>query len=251
MFIALGIAIGAVLAALEAERRLRDMEIVYYLFLPLTVWGWIGARLWHIFTPPLSSVRLGLTTEYYLSHPLDILAVWTGGFGLPGAILGGTFALWLFAHKYQLSFWGIADALAPGLAAALAIGRAGNYFNQELYGLPTTLPWGIFIDPSHRIPGYEQAEIFHPLFAYESILCFLIAVLLWQMARGRFSGFLKPGHIFLLFLILYSVVRFLLEFLRLDTAIVGGFNINQVFFALLFFAASGMILFRHRNAQIL
>jgi phosphatidylglycerol:prolipoprotein diacylglycerol transferase len=251
LLIALGIAFGAVLAALEAERRFRDMEIVYYLILPLTLWGWIGARLWHVFTPPLSSVRLGLTTEYYLSHPLDMLAFWTGGYGIPGAILGGTLALWLFARKYQLPFWELGDTLTPGLALALAIGRVGNYFNQELYGLPTSLPWGIFIAPDHRVMGYEQAEIFHPLFAYESIVCLLIAALLWWLARGSVSGLLKSGHLFLLFLASYSLTRFLLEFLRLDVALVNGLNINQAFFVLLFLLTSGILIFRHRAAQVL
>lgn len=251
MLIALGIALGAFVAALEADRRFRDVEIVYYLFLPLTLWGWIGARLWHVLTPPLSSVRLGLTTEYYLSHPLDLLAFWTGGYGIPGAILGGGLALLLFTRKYQLSFWDLGDVLAPGLALAQAVGRVGNYFNQELYGLPMALPWGIFIGPEHRIIGYEQVEIFHPLFAYESILCFMIAAFLWRLARGRFSGLLEPGGLFLLFLAFYSLARFLLEFLRLDVALVNGVNANQVFFALLLLVAGGMLIWRQRSARVL
>lgn len=251
MLIALGISFGALLAALEADRRFRDVEIIYYLFLPLTLWGWIGARLWHVLTPPLSSVRLGLTTEYYLSHPLDMLAFWTGGYGIPGAILGGTIALLLFTRKYQLPFWDLGDVLAPGLAIAQAVGRLGNYFNQELYGFPTALPWGIFISPEYRIIGYEQAEIFHPLFAYESILCFGVALLLWWLARGRFSGILKPGGRFLLFLALYSLIRFSLEFLRLDVALINEVNVNQVFFALLFLITWGILIWRQCFTRVL
>lgn len=251
MLIAFGIALGAFLAALEANRRFRDIEIIYYLFLPLTLWGWIGSRLWHMFTPPLSSVRLGLTTGYYLSHPLDMLAFWTGGFGIPGAILGGVLALWLFTRKYQLSFWELGDVLAPGLAVALAIGRVGNYFNHELYGLPTTLPWGIFIGHEYRLAGYEQMEIYHPLFAYETILCLGIAAVLWWLARGRYSGLFKTGGLFLLFFALYSFIRFLLEFLRLDVALIGDVNANQVFFALLFLLCVGILISRQRLEQVL
>jgi len=93
IIIALAIACGALLSAYRAKKFNHDPEIIYYLFLPLTIWGLIGARLWHILTPPLSSVQLGLTTQHYFSHPIDALVLWIGGFGLPGAILGGTFVL--------------------------------------------------------------------------------------------------------------------------------------------------------------
>jgi phosphatidylglycerol:prolipoprotein diacylglycerol transferase len=248
LLLALGIACGALLAAYEARRRNHDPELIYYLFLPLTLWGLVGARLWHIFTPPLSSVELGLTTGHYLTHPLDMLSLWVGGFGIPGVILGGVFGLFLFSRKYELSFWEISDLLAPGLALALAIGRIGNYFNQELYGLPINPPLGIFIQPASRLLGYEQLEYYHPLFAYEVILNIVIMVLLLWLARSL-SEHYKTGDLFLVFLGLYSVVRFLLEYLRLDVALVNGVNINQVFFALLFLLAGGVMIWRHRFAQ--
>ncbi|HNK63031.1 MAG TPA: prolipoprotein diacylglyceryl transferase [Anaerolineales bacterium] len=238
VFIALGVAAGTLLFAFEVRRRNEDPEIVYHLFMPMLGWGLIGARLWHIFTPPLSSVQLGLTAQYYLSHPLDMLSVWIGGLGLPGALLGGCLALLYMSSKYELPFWLLTDMAAPGIALAQAIGRLGNYFNQELYGLPTSLPWGIFIDPAHRLSGFEQADFYHPLFAYESVLSFLnLALLLW-LARKKLDE-LRPGEIFLSFLLLYSFERFLLEFLRLDVALVNGMNANQAFFSLLFILAGG------------
>lgn len=249
LLIALGIACAALLSALEANRRFRDSEIVYYLFLPVVIWGWVGSRLWHVLTPPLSSVQLGLTTAHYLSHPLDILSFWIGGFGITGAIIGGTAALWFLARKEQLPFWELADMLAPGLALALGIGRIGNYFNQELYGLPTNLPWGIFIDPAHRLPEYEQVSFYHPLFAYEAILCLLIFALLLWLSRGRFSESFRPGELFLIFLASYSLVRGLLEFLRLDAALINGINANQVFFVILLLFSIGGIIGRRRFAQ--
>lgn len=248
LLLALGIAFGALLAAYEARRRNHDPELIYYLFLPVTLWGLIGARLWHIFTPPLSSVELGLTTGHYLTHPLDMLSLWVGGFGIPGAILGGIFGLFLFSRKYELSFWENSDLLAPGLALALAIGRIGNYFNQELYGLPSNPPFGIFIQPASRLLGYEQVEYYHPLFAYEVFLNIVTMVLLLWLARSLSERF-KTGDLFLVFLGLYSVTRFLLEYLRLDVALVNDVNINQVFFVLLFLLAGGVMIARHRFPQ--
>lgn len=247
LLIALGIAFGALIAALEARRRFNDAEIVYYLFVPVTAWGWVGSRLWHVFTPPLSSVQLGLTTGHYLSHPLDILSFWTGGFGVPGAILGGTFGLWLAARKEKLPFWELADVLAPGALLAQAIGRLGNYFNQELYGLPASLPWAIFISPEHRLIGYESVEYYHPLFAYEALLNLAGFVLLWRLLSG---GRLKTGEAYLSYLLSYSLIRVSLEFLRLDVSPVGGVNVNQAFFALLAVVALGVLLRRRRARDL-
>lgn len=250
LLVALGVSVGALIAALEARRRYRDADVVYYLFMPLLVWGWIGSRLWHVLTPPLSSVQLGLTTRHYLSHPLDILSFWIGGFGVPGAILGGTIALWVVCRKDELPFWDVADILAPGLAVAHATGRIGNYFNHELHGLPAILPWAIFIPVENRLAGFEQAEFYHPLFAYEAIPVFALAAILLWFSRGRMAERLKPGELFLAYLGGYSVIRFFLEFLRLDSALIGGVNANQVFFTVLF-AACAVILVRRRLVRVL
>lgn len=244
----LGIVAGTLLTAYQAKRRGYDPEIIYYLFLPMMIWGTIGARLWHIFTPPLSSVQLGLTAKYYLTHALDALALWTGGFGIPGAIVAGIIVLFFFSRQNKFPFWALADLLAPGLALAQAIGRIGNYFNQELYGLPTDMPWAIFIDPASRLSGYEDAHFYHPLFAYESALSFVNLFLLLWLAR-KFSDRLKTGELFLAYLAVYSIVRFSLEFLRLDVALVNGWNVNQIFFAVLFLCAGGELFWRHRFAR--
>lgn len=245
ILIAFGIACGALLSAYLAKRNQHSPEIIYYVFLPLTVWGFIGARLWHIFTPPLSSVQLGLTTQHYLSHPLDAMAVWVGGFGIPGAIVGGILALYLFSRKYEQPFWQLADLLAPALVLSQIIGRLTNYFNQELYGLPTDLPWAIFIEPAYRLIGYEAIEFYHPLFAYEMILNSInLFILLWL--ANKFSANFKAGNLFLIYIALYSVIRFFLEFIRLDVAILNGINVNQVFFLIAFFI-SAFVLFLKRQ----
>ena len=250
VFIALGVACGGFISALRLRQRYQDSEIILYLFTPIVVWGWLGARLWHVFTPPLSSIELDLTTTHYLSHPLDILAAWIGGYGIPGALLGGTFGLWLAARKEELPFWQLADILAPGALLAQVIGRVGNYFNQEIYGLPTTLPWGIFIEPQNRLNGFEQIEFYHPLFAYEMILNALALVFLLRLAGGAYAEKLPTGGVFLIYLTVSSAIRFSLEFLRLDKALVNGVNINLIFFTLLFLLA-GFLFYKKWSAQTL
>lgn len=241
ILIAFGVACGALLSAYQAKKFNHDPEIIYYLFLPVTIWGLIGARLWHILTPPLSSIQLGFTTQYYFSHPIDAIAVWVGGFGVAGAILGGLIALFIFSMKYKQPFWQLTDILACGILLAQIIGRLTNYFNQELYGLPTNLPWKIFIDPAHRLSSYENVEFYHPLFAYEMILNSIVLIFLLRLIRKygaqEFTPVYKHGYIFFIYLASYSFIRFSLEFLRLDVAIVNGMNINQAFFASLFIVA--------------
>ena len=248
LLIALGVAMGALISAREAKRHGFDPEIIYYLFLPLTIWGTLGARVWHILTPSLSSVGLGLTSQHYLTHPLDFIAFWIGGFGFPGALIGGALALLYFSKKNDLPFWALTDLLATGIVIGQAIGRIGNYFNQELYGLPTNLPWKIFIDPAYRLAGFETVNFYHPLFAYESLLSLASLFFLLWLAR-RFAEILAAGDLFLAYLVLHAFARFLLEFLRLDIALVSGININQVFFAVIFVCAGIGLYLRHRPVQ--
>jgi phosphatidylglycerol---prolipoprotein diacylglyceryl transferase len=246
LLILLGFAMGGILATRETRRRGYDSEIILDLVLPLLVWGTIGARLWHILTPPLSSIQLGLTTGHYLTHPLDLFAVWIGGLGFPGALIGGAVGLYFFCRKYELKFSEWMDILAPALALGQVIGRLGNYVNQELYGLPTNLPWKIFINPEHRLAGYESVEFYHPLFAYESILSLLNLLLLIWLSR-RFLDRLGSGDLFLAYLFIYAVIRFSLEFLRLDVSLVNGMNINQVITAAVLPVSGAILYLRSRS----
>lgn len=248
ILIMLGALAGGWLAAREVKRRGRDPEIVWDLLIYLIVGGVIGARLWHIFTPPPSSIEQGITTAWYLTHPLDALAVWEGGLGIPGAVIGGAVVLYFYARKHGLSFAEWADIGAPSLALGQAIGRWGNFFNQELYGAPTDLPWKIYIDPLHRVRGFETVEYFHPLFLYESLLSFANMFFLLWLGR-RHAERLKPGDVFLVYLILYPVERFFLDFLRLDASLVGGINANQTVMAVAALAAAAALILRHRRAS--
>ena len=174
-----------------------------------------------------------------------MLNIRNGGLGIPGAVIGGAIALWIYCRKKKISFLTWADIIAPGVALAQAIGRWGNFFNQELYGKPTNLPWKIYIDPQHRVSGYQDYEYFHPLFLYESLWNLInMAILLW--AARRFEKWLKPGDLFLFYMIMYSIGRFSLDFLRLDASQVGGINFNQTFVIFVALVSGLLIYLNHR-----
>ncbi|HAL15496.1 MAG TPA: prolipoprotein diacylglyceryl transferase [Anaerolineaceae bacterium] len=248
ILIMLGALAAAWLSTKEAKRRGIKSDVVWDMFPWLIIGGIIGARLWHVLTPSASLVAQGITTGYYLTHPLDAIAIWKGGLGIPGAVIGGAVALWLYTRKRKMSFGAWTDVIAPGLALAQAIGRLGNYVNQELYGAPTDLPWALTIDEAHRLPEYIDQATYHPLFAYEAIYNLInMAVLLW--IGRKFGDRLKTGDIFLTYLIIYPVGRFFLEFLRLDPSPVAGFNINQTIMAVIAVAATAALIFRHRKPE--
>jgi phosphatidylglycerol---prolipoprotein diacylglyceryl transferase len=246
----LGALAGGFLATIEVKRRGHDPEMVWDLLVYLIIGGVIGARVWHILTPPPSSIAQGFTTAYYLTHPLDAVAIWKGGLGIPGTIIGGLVAMYLYARGHrQISFLEWSDIAAPSLALGQAIGRWGNFFNQELYGAPTDLPWKIFIDPAHRLAGYQDVAFYHPLFAYESILNVANMLLLLWILR-RFSGSLKRGEVFNIYLIVYPLIRFGLDFLRLDASQLFNVDINQAVSAVIAVLAVIVLLWRRRSPQV-
>jgi phosphatidylglycerol:prolipoprotein diacylglycerol transferase len=250
-----GAFVGGYLASLEAHRRGLNPDLVWDGILWALVGGIVGARLWHILTPPPSMVAAGLTTQYYFSHPIDAIAVWNGGLGIPGAVAGGMLGLFLFTRRAKLNFSMWADISAPALALGQAIGRWGNYINQELYGRPTTLPWAINIGAQYRVPGYADPALrFHPTFLYESIGNLLICLALLYIAR-RYAERLRPGDLFIIYLILYPALRFSLEFLRLDSSRITSdalnlsFNANQTLAAILLVIAALWLYSRHRGLR--
>lgn len=242
----LGAFAGGLLAAREARRRNHNPEIVWDLLIWLLIGGIIGARLWHVFTPSPAAIAEGRTTIFYFTHPFDLINLRNGGLGIPGAVIGGAFALFLYSRKHGLLFSEWSDIATPSLALAQAIGRWGNFVNQELYGSPTELPWKISIDPLYRLAGYETQEYYHPLFLYESLWNLAnMALLIW--ITHRFKDQLKNGDIALVYLIVYPVGRFLLEFLRLDAAMLGGINANQTAMAIVAVISALALYLRHRE----
>ncbi len=252
---------GGYLASLEARRRGHNPDLVWDGILWALVAGIIGARIWHILTPPPSMVAAGLTTQWYLTHPLVVtdhglegaLAVWNGGLGIPGAVAGGLLGLYLFTRRNKLNFAEWADIAAPGIALGQAIGRWGNYVNQELYGRPSTLPWAIHI--ANPVAPYTDPTLrFHPTFLYESIGNFLICLALLYIAR-HYADRLKRGDVFILYLIFYPALRFAMEFLRVDSSEITAsalnlsINANQTLSAILVVVAALWYANRHRAVR--
>ncbi len=240
---------GALMAAFLARWMLDKMGYdgnqVWDALIWVLIFGIIGARLYHVFTPSKYS---GISTAIYLKNPLLILSTWQGGLGMPGALIGGAIGLYIFARRRNLSFGLLADVAAPGVALAQAIGRWGNFVNQELYGPPTDLPWGIPIRPENRVPGYTEFERFHPLFLYESIWNLLNAALL-LFIWNRYYDRMKSGDLFLVYLIMYAVGRFFLEFIRLDFVPVMGINLNQGLMLVVALISGVGLFIRHRSDQ--
>jgi phosphatidylglycerol:prolipoprotein diacylglycerol transferase len=246
LLIMLGVVAAAVISYFEAKRRKENPEIVLDCLPWLIIGGVIGARIWHILTPPASHVAQGITTLYYLTHPLDAIAIWKGGLGIPGAVAGGALAFFFYAKKRKISFGLWADIIAPGLALAQAIGRWGNFVNQELYGRPSELPWAITIDPQNRLPEYMDVARYHPLFLYESLFNLAnMGFLLW-LSR-RYEDKRKNGDVFLTYLVTYPIFRFLMEFLRLDASYVGGINANQIMMLVIAALSISFLIWRHRH----
>lgn len=186
--------------------------------------GVIGGRLYHVLTD---------WSSYFSSNGKGFIAslqIWNGGLGIWGAIALGGVGVYIGSRRQRIAFQPLADALAPGIVFAQAIGRWGNWFNQELFGKPTTLPWGLEISAIHRPVGYEEFETFHPTFLYESIACIAIGfIVIW--ADKRFN--MGHGRVFALYVALYCSARGAIETLRIDEAHhVLGIRLN-VFTALI------------------
>ncbi len=191
--------------------------------------GLVGARLYHVITDP----------ELYFAsgkNPWAAFYIWQGGLGIWGAIAMGALGGWLGCRHKGIRFPALADALAPGLAIAQAIGRWGNYFNQELYGKPSTLPWAVKIDPAHREQALQQYGTYQPTFLYESIWDLGVAgVVIWADRRFR----LGHGRAFALYVMAYTLGRGWIEYLRVDTANhVLGIRLNVFTAAIVFLLAA-------------
>jgi phosphatidylglycerol:prolipoprotein diacylglycerol transferase len=141
----------------------------------------------------------------------------------------------------------MADAAAPAVALAQAIGRWGNFINQELYGQPSELPWAISIRPENRLESVQAFETFHPLFLYESLWSLANMFFLLWLFRSKEEQLL-PGDLFLMYLITYPLGRFLLEFIRIDYVPMWGINFNQMVMLVVMILSLGVLIYRHRRA---
>ena len=222
-FYALCILTGMILAIWLADRRLVQRGAKSGIALDIALWtipiAVIGARIFHVLTH---------SGDYFYpgADLAAVLRIWEGGIAIYGGLLGGALGAWIGANRSGIKFWSFADAVAPGILLAQGIGRWGNYFNQELFGLPTTLPWGLEINPSNAAfpVGLPPETLFHPTFLYESLWS-LIGVIILLALDKRLN--LRWGTMFGAYLIYYSVGRVITENLRIDPSdIILGLRTN-------------------------
>jgi prolipoprotein diacylglyceryl transferase len=239
---ALCIIAGILVALWLTQRRWKarggDADDVVEVAMWAVPFGVVGGRIYHLITDP----------ELYFApgrDPVKALFIWDGGLGIWGAVALGALGAWIGCRRRGISLARFADALAPGLVLAQAIGRWGNYFNQELYGGPTTLPWALQIDPAHRPPDTPGIGLYHPTFLYECLWNIGVALLLlW--ADKRFS--LRTGKLFALYVAAYTLGRAWVEALRVDHANhFLGLRLNDWTSLLVFLAALAVLLWHRRQ----
>ncbi|MDR0436555.1 MAG: prolipoprotein diacylglyceryl transferase [Propionibacteriaceae bacterium] len=197
--------------------------------------GILGARVYHVVTE--WERYFGADRDW-----LDIFKIWNGGIGIIGAVAGGGIGVWVFCRIKHLPMPIMADALAPTLLAAQAVGRLGNWFNQEVFGEPTELPWGLEIDVAHRPLGYAEYATFHPTFLYEGLWNLFGILVLFLLTRGGRFG---RGKVFTSYVLWYTFGRFLIELIRIDPVnTLDGIRVNNWTSAAAFLLALGVLIFQ-------
>ena len=207
--------------------------------------GIIGGRIYHVITSP---------SQYFGANgnPIDALRIWEGGLGIWGAISLGAVGAYLYfrTHKTSLNFRQLLDSLAPGVVVAQALGRIGNYFNQEVFGKPTELPWGLEIDLPNRPNGFESYSTFHPTFLYELLWCLVVAVLLIKLPGFLKQIISKQGDVFALYILGYTAGRVWIETLRIDEAnLILGLRLNIWVSLVVLITASAYLITNNRRGN--
>jgi len=214
-----GIFVAIWMAKVRWEARGGDPLVIDDIAIWAVPFGIVGGRIYHVITTPSPYFGEG-------GHPLNALKIWQGGLGIWGAIAFGALGAWIAARRKGVSFATFMDAVAPGVLIAQAIGRIGNYFNQELFGSPTTLPWALEIEPYQpTFPGqYPPDTLFHPTFLYEMIWSLAGAALILSLDKRLKFRF---GEAFWLYVIVYTSGRLWIEMLRIDDAFhIAGIRLN-------------------------
>jgi phosphatidylglycerol:prolipoprotein diacylglycerol transferase len=245
------IIVAAWVAARYVARHGRDSNTIWDMLLWVLIPALIGERLYYVF---IQSPRGPNGLDHYLANPIEILEIWRGGMHIYGAFIFGGIALALYARWRKLPLLIYLDAVGLALPLGQAIGRWANFINQELYGPPTTLPWGLRIDDQHRLAPYNNLTLypestrFQPLFLYESLANLLGFMLIFWISR-RFEKRLRSGDLFLLYLIWYPTVRFFLEFFRTDSWFFPGtpFNVVHLLSFITVVTAVTLLIVRRRN----
>jgi len=214
IILAVGVLVGVYVAEHRWRRRGYPKDGIYDIAFWVVIWGVIGARVYHVITD----------YQRFEDDPWRAFQIWRGGLSIWGAVIAGALAVIVITHRRKLPTLVVMDCMAVGIVLAQAIGRWGNYFNQELFGKPTSLPWALEIAPQHRPGAYVQYKTFHPTFLYESLACLAIAgILLLVEHRTR----RRIGQTFALYVVLYTFARFFFENMRVDPAHeIAGLRVN-------------------------
>lgn len=250
VIIAVSVMVGAFIAEREIARRGGQSDFIWDLILFVVPAGIIGARAWYV----LNDIAGG--GQYYLEDPARIFRINEGGLHIYGAVLFGILVAWWYARRQRFDFWLLLDSLAPPLLIGQAIGRIGNFINQELYGPPTDLPWGVSIAAENRLAPWDdlaafpvETTRFHPTFFYESLWNILAAILIIWLVR-KFGERLKPGTAFYLWLLLAGIGRVWLEFFRPDQPRIPGTDLSYSRLVALLMAVVGGLLLLVRYEKI-
>ncbi len=220
LLIAAAVLIGVSLSQYLAKRRQVNPDLLGDLSIWLVIAAIPCARIYYVL----------FQWQQYAANPGEIIAIWRGGIAIHGAILGGIIATIIFARLNKISFWQLADLVAPAVILGQAIGRWGNFFNSEAFGRPTSLPWKLYIPFSNRPPQVSTYEYFHPTFLYESlwnlmVFALLLGLFFWGLKHRKR---LKLGTLALVYLIAYSSGRVWIEALRMDSLMLGSWRIAQI-----------------------
>ncbi|HEY9891112.1 MAG TPA: prolipoprotein diacylglyceryl transferase [Candidatus Sericytochromatia bacterium] len=220
LLIASAVLIGVSLSQYLAKRRNVDPNLLGDLVIWLVIGAIPAARLYYVL----------FEWKQYSQHPEQIIAIWNGGIAIHGAIIGGTLAAIIFSRIQKISFWQLADLVAPSLILGQAIGRWGNFFNSEAFGDPTDLPWKLYIPQQRRPLNFINFEYFHPTFLYESLWNLMVLGLLMTLFFRGLKGKprLKVGTIALVYMVAYSLGRVWIEGLRTDSLMIGPLRIAQI-----------------------
>ena len=238
VFVVLGFLAALGVSFFFAKHYLVKNDVLFDLSFWLIVTGIIGARIYDIF----------LQLPYYVQNPLAIFKIWQGGLAIHGGIIAGIITIYIFSYLQKISPWRLLALIVPGLALGQAIGRWGNYFNQELFGLPTTSSWGIPIDSINRPIAYLTDNYFQPTFLYESLGCFIIFIFLYLFNLYLIKKKQLMDYYFVwmlsFYVVLYSMLRFGLEFIRIDeTPVFLALRWPQFISLILIFLSSILIIF--------
>lgn len=220
LLIASAVLIGVSLSQYLAKRRNVDPNLLGDLAIWLVIAAIPSARLYYVL----------FEWKQYAQHPDQIIAIWNGGIAIHGAIIGGTLAAIIFARIQKISFWQLADLVAPSLILGQAIGRWGNFFNSEAFGDPTDLPWKLYIPLERRPPQFSSFEYFHPTFLYESIWNLMVFGLLITLFNRslKLQSPIKVGTLALVYMVTYSCGRVWIEGLRTDSLMIGPLRMAQI-----------------------